>query len=143
MSQSAWVPSGIAAPPALLAARLPPGEVTERQWLVALGERVTALAQASGDRDLLISACQALGVTPPQEFGAAGEALVLKNASLRHYFRVAVSHGPPFPAMVHGLNPQVERLLKETDFSAWVLLALYVTGEDRADPWDIEGGGGC
>ncbi len=62
----------------LVAVKMPPGPVTERQWWEALADRVQELADKAGEQGTS-QACKALNVPEPEYSNQAGQSLVLHN----------------------------------------------------------------
>ena len=122
----AWSPQGMSAPLELLAVRIKPGKVSEREWLEALADRVQELAQKAGPKASL-QASKVLGM-PGGDPEDAGQNLVLGNWNLQEFLRVASKD--PFPAKAE-YNPEALKALQETNLQEWVdLAAAQVSGSD-------------
>lgn len=118
-----WCPPNLA--PELAGVMVPRGQVTERQWWMALSDRVTELVTKHPDPEAAMQqAAQALGVPEPDDPGQSGQVLVQRNLALRTAMTLAVmSESDPFPAtVVQGSNP-VLVAMQQTDLQTWVEMA--------------------
>jgi hypothetical protein len=109
----------MSAPSALLAVKIKPGQVTEREWLEALADRVQELAEKAGPEETL-QASQMLDL-PPTSPESAGEYLVLGNWNLQEFLRASATKKHPFPAKAQ-YNPDAVPAL-EINLSQWADLA--------------------
>jgi hypothetical protein len=126
----AWTPPGIAAPIALVAAKVPTGSVTEREWVERLADRVTELASKEPP-ELTAQACRALGLPETDDPSEAGQYLVMGNLNLRTHLTLAMDSNP-FPAKVSA-SEAAARAIAETDFSTWVELAAAAVSTSSLD----------
>lgn len=127
MALVSWSPPGYAAPPELLAVRIRPGKVTEKEWWEALADRVTQLA-TKAPKGQLQRACKALGLPTEDDPAQAGQVLVKGNLNLRTHLELAVLEDSPFPAQVRQ-DQIAHQALLETDLQQWVDLALSQVNE--------------
>lgn len=132
MALVAWSPKGYAAPIELLAVKIKPGQVTERQWIEALADRVTQLAIEAGEETTL-QACRDLELPETDNPQEAGQFLVMGNLNLRTHLDLAVIDKPPFPAKVGERNPEAQQAIEETDLSRWVESALSLVSASDLD----------
>lgn len=119
MALVAWAPKGMSVPLELVAVKLPPGPVTERQWWEALADRVQELADKAGEQDTS-QACKALNVPEPEYSNQAGQSLVLHNLNLRTHLNLAIFDEPPWPATVTENDPEIQEILKGQTLMDWV-----------------------
>lgn len=129
----AWSPPGISAPTALLAVMIPPGPVTERQWLEALADRVTQMVMLEpGPAEAAESAAKYLDLPTPESPEATGEYLVMGNWNLKEYLRCSVLDGNPFPAMANS-DEDAASAIENSDFWLWVELAKSTVSTSTLD----------
>jgi len=121
MALVAWAPKGYAAPIELLAVMLPPGPVTERQWIESLADRVSQMAIKAGPQATL-QASAILDLPATDDPAEAGQYLVLGNLNLRTHLDLAIIDKTPFPSKVSS-DPAAEKALSETTLEQWVELA--------------------
>ena len=118
----------MSAPLELLAVRIKPGLVPEREWLEALADRVQELAEKAGPKASR-QASRVLGM-PGGDPEDAGQNLVMGNWNLQEFLRVAAINKDPFPAKAE-YNPEALKALLETNLQEWVdLAAAQVSGSD-------------
>jgi hypothetical protein len=118
----------MSAPLELLAVRISPGLVTEKEWLEALADRVQELAEKAGPKASR-QASKALGM-PGGDPEDAGQNLVLGNWNLQEFLRAAVIDKKVFPAKAE-YDPEALKALQETNLQEWVdLAASQVSGSD-------------
>jgi hypothetical protein len=134
MALIAWAPKGSIAPVELLVVKLPPGTVTERQWLDALSERVTKLAIEAGP-EATGHACHALGLPTTDNPKEAGQFLVEGNWNLQTHLNCAAIDGPLFPATIADgdHDDYAQEAIEQTDLEMWVELALAQVSESSLD----------
>lgn len=131
MALVAWAPKGMSVPMKLVAVKLPPGPVTERQWWEALADRVQELADKAGEQETM-QACKALNVPQPEYLNQAGQSLVLHNLNLRTQMELAMPDKHPFPGVVTEPSQDVKDALN-LDLMDWVEQALSVVSESDLD----------
>jgi hypothetical protein len=123
MKLVAWNPD-LAAPPELTGVFLKPGQVSHKEWVEALSERVTELAMKENDPQKASDlACQKLEL-PLVESSQLGENLVTNNLDLLTNLNVTILNQNPWPSQVQEQNPYLESQLKNQSLSNWVDLAL-------------------
>jgi hypothetical protein len=125
-----WTPPGISAPIELLAAKVPAGSVTEREWVERLADRVTEMAQKEPP-EMTTWACRVLGLPETDEPGAAGEYLVMGNWNLQAHLNRA-TYQDPFPATAKP-SEAAARAIAETDLERWVDLAAATVSPSSLD----------
>lgn len=131
MALVAWAPKGMAAPLELIAVRINPGQVTEREWIEALADRVQELANKAGAVETM-QACRNLDVPEPEEIEEAGQALVLNNLNLRTNLNLAMPAKHPFPATAGEPAQELKDAL-ELELSDWVEQALSLVSASSLD----------
>lgn len=131
MALVAWAPKGYSAPMELLAAKLPPGKVTERDWWEALADRVSDLAVAAGEEETR-AACSALDVPMVEELYQAGQSLVYHNLRLMQALDLSLDEKSPFPATVGEPTEDAKEALR-LSLMDWVDQALSVVSESSLD----------
>jgi len=117
-SLAAWAPIGYSAPIELLAVKIRPGRVTEREWWEALSERVSELAMDASPHELR-AAFNILDV-PGTEPSVAGQSLVLHNLNLMTHLNLAVIDESPWPAKVTDNDPEIQEILENQTLLDWV-----------------------
>ena len=128
-----WCPPNLA--PELAGVMVPRGQVTERQWWMALADRVSdQVTKSDNPEQAMLQAAQALGVPPPDEPRQAGEVLVQRNLALRTAMTLAVmTESDPFPAQVtRGSNPTLVAI-EETDLPTWLEMAASMVNASSLD----------
>ncbi len=123
MKTLAWKPPGLE--PALAGVLVPPGELTDRDWWMALSERVTRLVMAQPDP--VAAARQAArvlqtpGIDEPED---AGQFLVQHNLHLRTVLNLQVrAYKNPFPAKVLVESKLTRQEIEDADLWTWLDLA--------------------
>ena len=127
----AWSPQGYLAPMELLAAKVPAGPITERQWWEALADRVTEMAIKAGP-EATVLACRALEMPETDEPKEAGEFLVLHNLNLRTHLDCAIIDKDPFPATAKA-QPDAMEAIEEMDLEMWTELAVSMISASSLD----------
>ena len=124
-----WYPKGMLVEPGLVAVWIKPGEVTEREWLESLADRVQTMAEKAGPRSSR-HASKVLGM-PGGDPEDAGQNLVLGNLNLRTFFNCSVIDESPFPAIAE-FDEAAEIAMQEVDnLLDWVeCAAAFVSGHD-------------
>ena len=124
MALVAWAPEGYSAPIELIAVKIKQGEVTQREWLEALADRVSRMALAEVDPDgAAVWAIRFLDLPETGNPRYLGQALVTDNWNLLEHFNLAVIDECPFPAAVGEPSEDAEYALEHSDFALWVELA--------------------
>lgn len=131
MALVAWSPKGYLAPMELLAAKVPEGKITERQWIEYLADRVTAMAVKAGP-EMTQWACQALDLPTTDDPMEAGQYLVMGNLNLRTHLSCAILEGEPFPATAKQ-EPEAQQAIEETDLETWTELAASMASASNLD----------
>lgn len=126
-----WYPEKIVAPPELTAVSVPKGQLSEKQWIEALSDRVSDLAlKEENPLEAANEACRRLDLPGVDNANQVGEALVKYNLNLRTFLSVEQRENQ-WPAQVSGPNEDAKQALKEVDLEGWVELASYqVSGLD-------------
>lgn len=125
----AWSPQG-AFPKALTAVMLPQGEVTRKQWLEALSERITSLAEKAPASETA-QACRMLGLPETENPQEAGQFLIEGNLNLQTYLSLQMDG--EFPVKVE--KPSLELLseIREMTLMDWAELASSTVSESSLD----------
>lgn len=131
MALVAWAPEGYNAPVELLAVKIKPGKVTEREWREALSDRISALAIKEGEQTTAL-ACRELNVPMVEELYQAGQSLVLHNLVLRQALDLNLIGKNPFPSTVGEPDQEVKDAL-ELSLMDWVDQALSLVSESSLD----------
>jgi len=123
MKTLAWKPPGL--PAELAGVLVPPGELTDQGWWMALSERVTRLVMAEPDPAAAARqaarALDAPGFEDPEE---AGQFLVQHNLHLRTVLDLQVqAYKDPFPAKVLVESKQTRQQIEDVDLWMWLDLA--------------------
>ena len=130
MALVAWAPKKIWAPIELVAAKVPTGSVTEREWVERLADRVTEMASKEPP-EATVEACRALGVPETDDPTEAGQYLVMGNLNLRTHLSLAMDSNP-FPAKVTP-SEEAAQAIRETDLATWVDLAASMVSASSLD----------
>lgn len=130
MTLVAWAPKGYSAPIELIAVKIKPGRVTERDWREALSDRVSQLAIK--EPESLPMACRALDVPMTEELYQAGQSLVLHNLVLIQALDLNLIGDNPFPATVGEPSQEAQEALELT-LGEWVAHALSMVSESNLD----------
>lgn len=134
MKLVAWYPEGLSAPPELTSVRLPLGKVNHKQWVEALSDRVSQLAQSEPNpEEASLQACRLLNLPLVDNPVELGQNLVQNNLDLLTYLNVAELKENPFQAVVKESNPLAEESLKNVSLADWVDLALSQVSESSLD----------
>jgi hypothetical protein len=123
MKTLAWKPPGL--PADLAGVLVPPGELTDHGWWMALSERVTRLVMAEPDPAAAARqaarALDAPGFEDPEE---AGQFLVQRNLHLMTVLNLQVqAYNDPFPAKVLVESRKTRQEIEDVDLWIWVDLA--------------------
>jgi len=123
MKTLAWKPPGV--PADLAGVLVPPGELTDQGWWMALAERVTRLVMAEPDPAAANrAASRALGTPGIEDPEQAGEDLVQHNLHLKTVLNLQVqAYNDPFPAKVLVESKQTRQQIEDVDLWMWVDLA--------------------
>jgi hypothetical protein len=133
MKLVAWYPEGLSAPPELTSVKLPLGTVSHKQWVEALSDRVSQLAQSEPDpKEASLQACRLLDLPLVENPVELGQNLVQNNLNLLTYLNVAELKENPFQEVKQS-NPLAEEALKNVDLASWVELALSQVSESSLD----------
>jgi hypothetical protein len=129
MKLVAWYPEGLSAPPELTSVKLPLGKVNHKQWVEALSDRVSQLAQNEPNpEEASLQACRLLDLPLVENPAELGQNLVQNNLNLLTYLNVAEMKENPFQEVKES-NPLAEEALKNVDLASWVELALSQVSE--------------
>ena len=129
----AWSPPGISAPIELLAVMIPPGQVTERQWLEALGDRVTQMVLDDPQPEAAAEdVARMLDRPTPDSPQAAGEYLVTENFNLRTHLNLATEGLGPFPGQASEM-PEAREAIEQTDLWLWADIASSMVSTSSLD----------
>ena len=129
MKLVAWYPEGLSAPPELTSVRLPLGKVNHKQWVEALSDRVSQLAQnEENPEEASLQACRLLDLPLVENPAELGQNLVQNNLNLLTYLNVAELKENPFQE-VKELSLLAEESLKNVNLAQWVDLALSQVSE--------------
>ncbi len=131
MALVAWSPQGYLAPMELLAAKVPAGQITKRQWWEALADRVTQMAIEAGP-EMTAWACRVLDLPETDDPTEAGEFLVMGNLNLRTHLNCAILDGEPFPATATE-QQEARAAIEETDLETWTDLAASMVSASSLD----------
>jgi hypothetical protein len=120
----AWYPEEIVAPPELTSVLVPKGELSQKEWIEALSERVSNLAEKEEDPlEAANEACRNLNLPEVDNANQLGDALVKYNLDLLTNLNV-VQKEDPFPAKVSEEKPLARQAIKDVSLANWVELAL-------------------
>ena len=122
--------------PGLTAVMVPPGELTERQWIQALADRVTDLVNKEPDPQAAMEfAARALDTVIPDYPAQAGQVFVENNWALQTVltFETTGEEENTVPAKVTDSNPIAQTALEETDLEMWVELAVAAASPSSLD----------
>ena len=128
-----WYPEKIVAPPELTAVSVPKGQLSEKQWIEALSDRVSNLAlKEENPLEAANEACRRLDLPSVDSPNQLGDALVKYNLNLRTYLSVEQRENQ-WPAQVNEPSEPAKQALKDVDLESWVELALsQVNASDLA-----------
>jgi len=133
MKLVAWYPEGLSAPPELTSVRLPLGKVNHKQWVEALSDRVSQLAQnEENPEEASLQACRLLDLPLVENPAELGQNLVQNNLNLLTYLNVAELKENPFQEVKES-NLLAEESLKNVNLADWVDLALSQVSESSLD----------
>ena len=129
----AWYPEEIVAPPELTAVLVPKGQLSQKEWIEALSERVSKLAAQEEDPlESANKACQSLNLPEVDNANQLGDALVKYNLDLLTNLNV-VQKDNQFPAQVSEEKELARQALKDVSLANWVELALYQVSVSSLD----------
>ena len=129
MKLVAWYPEGLSAPPELTSVRLPLGKVNHKQWVEALSDRVSQLAQnEENPEEASLQACRLLDLPLVENPAELGQNLVQNNLNLLTYLNVAELKENPFQEVKES-SLLAEESLKNVNLAQWVDLALSQVSE--------------
>ena len=124
MSLIAWAPKGMQVPVELTAVMIKPGKVTHSDWIDALADRVTGMAQAAENpQKATLIACRSLDLPTTDDPTMAGEYLVKGNLNLIEHLSLSVIDKEPFPISIFKANEEAEYAIDNCDFEFWLELA--------------------
>ena len=128
-----WYPEKIVAPPELTAVSVPKGQLSEKQWIEALSDRVSDLAlKEENPLEAANEACRRLDLPSVDSPNQLGDALVKYNLNLKTFLS-AEQRENQWPAQVSGPSEPAKQALKDVDLESWVELALsQVNASDLA-----------
>ena len=128
-----WYPEKIVAPPELTAVSVPKGQLSEKDWIEALSDRVSDLAlKEENPLEAANEACRRLDLPGVDNANQVGEALVKYNLNLLTFLS-AEQRENQWPAQVNGPSEPAKQALKDVDLESWVELALsQVNASDLA-----------
>jgi hypothetical protein len=120
----AWYPEEIVAPLELTSVLVPKGELSQKEWIEALSERVSSLAEKEEDPlEAANEACRNLNLPEVDNANQLGDALVKYNLDLLTNLSV-LQKDNQFPAKVSEEKPLAKQALKDVSLANWVELAL-------------------
>jgi hypothetical protein len=120
----AWYPEEIVAPAELTVVLVPKGELSQKEWVEALSDRVNSLVEKEEDPlEAANEACRNLSLPEVDSANQAGDALVRYNLNLLTNLNV-LQKEDPFPAKVSEEKPAARQALKDASLANWVELAL-------------------
>jgi hypothetical protein len=120
----AWYPEEIVAPAELTVVLVPKGELSQKEWIEALSDRVNNLVEKEEDPlEAANEACRSLSLPEVDSANQAGDALVRYNLNLLTNLNV-LQKEDPFPAQVSEEKPAARQALKDVNLANWVELAL-------------------
>ena len=120
----AWYPEEIVAPPELTSVLVPKGQLSQKEWIEALSERVSNLAAKEEDPlESANEACRNLNLPEVDNANQLGDALVKYNLDLLTNLNV-VQKVNQFPTQVSEEKPLARQALKDVSLANWVELAL-------------------
>ena len=128
-----WYPEKIVAPPELTAVSAPKGQLSEKDWIEALSDRVSDLAlKEENPLEAANEACRRLELPSVDNPNQLGDALVKYNLNLRTFLSVEQRENQ-WPAQVNEPSEPAKQALKDVDLESWVELALsQVNASDLA-----------
>lgn len=128
-----WSPPGT--DPALTGVMVPKGDLTERQWWMALADRVTGLVMQEKSPDVVMrQAARDLGVVEPDYPEQAGQVMVQRNLELMEALTLDVmANVNPFPAKVERADVEALVAMKQTDLRSWVAMAASRVNTSNLD----------
>ena len=128
-----WYPEKIVAPPELTAVSVPKRQLSEKEWIEALSDRVSNLAlKEEKPLEAANEACRRLDLPGVENANQVGEALVKYNLNLLTFLNVEQRENQ-WPAKVSEPSEAAKQALKDVDFQSWVELALsQVNASDLA-----------
>lgn len=122
------------APVELTAVMIKPGVVTQSNWIDALADRVTRMAQAAKNpQKATLIACRSLDLPTTDDPTMAGEYLVKGNLNLIEHFACSVYDEEPFPSTLTKDDEEARSAIEDCDFDLWVELAREFTGSHSLD----------
>lgn len=130
----AWCPPNV--DQALCSVMIPKGEVTERDWWMALADRVTELVEKSANPEqAMLDAARQLKTENPDYPAQAGQCLVQHNLILRTVMSRMIDQQEDdiFPAKVVRGNNQAFQAMDETTLEDWLNLASAAVSESSLD----------
>ena len=120
----AWYPEEIVAPLELTSVLVPKGELSQKEWIEALSERVSSLAEKEEDPlEAANEACRNLNLPEVESANQLGDALVKYYLDLLTNLNV-LQKDNQFPAKVSEEKPAARQALKDVSLANWVELAL-------------------
>ena len=129
MKQIAWYPN-LSAPPELTAVLLPQGQVSHKEWVQALSDRVSDLVLKEKDPQKAANeACLLLNLPSVDEPNQLGESLVQGNLDLLTYLNVAELEENPYQKAEE--KPEARKALEEVNLAQWVELAAAQVSESN------------
>ena len=129
MKLVAWYPEGLSAPPELTSVRLPLGKVNHKQWVEALSDRVSQLAQnEENPEEASLQACRLLDLPLVENPAELGQNLVQNNLNLLTYLTVAELKENPVQEVKES-SLLAEESLKNVNLAQRVDLALSQVSE--------------
>jgi hypothetical protein len=103
---------------------VPKGELSQKEWIEALSDRVNSLVEKEEDPlEAANEACRNLSLPEVDSANQAGDALVRYNLNLLTNLNV-LQKEDPFPAKVSEEKPAARQALKDASLANWVELAL-------------------
>ena len=124
MALVAWAPKGMQVPVELTAVMIKPGKVTHSDWIDALADRVTGMAQAAENpQKATLIACRSLDLPTTNDPTMAGDYLVKGNLNLIESLACSVFDEEPFPTSIFNADEEAEYAIENCDFELWVELA--------------------
>jgi hypothetical protein len=120
----AWYPDQIVAPAELTSVLVPKGELSQKEWIEALSDRVNELVlKEENPLESANEACRNLNLPEVESANQLGEALVKYNLDLITNLNV-VQKDNQFPAKVSEEKPEAKQAMKDVSLANWVELAL-------------------
>ena len=119
----AWYPEEIVAPAELTVVLVPKGELSQKEWIEALSDRVNSLVEKEEDPlEAANEACRNLSLPEVDSANQAGDALVRYNLNLLTNLNVAQRKNQ-FPARVREESQPAKEALQSVSLAEWVELA--------------------